>query len=59
MEEYNFLRDPHLKYFLQSPYKILQLIKTRKYKIQDNLLVQIDTNDSVEIDEYVLKRLNK
>jgi hypothetical protein len=32
-ENYNFLRDPHLIYFLQSPYKICQLLKSRRYKL--------------------------
>lgn len=34
------------------------MIKTRNFKLKQNHLVQVDTNDCIEIDPYVLKRLD-
>jgi len=59
LKEYNFIKDPHLAYFMQSPYKIAQLLKSRRYKLKGNTLIQIDTNDMFEIDPYVVKRLDR
>ena len=35
-----------------------QLLKTRRFKLKGNFLIQVDTNDSIEIDPYVIKRLD-
>lgn len=52
------MKDPHLAYFIQNPYKIAQLLKTRQYKLKGTKLIQIETNDEVDINPFVLKRLD-
>ena len=34
------------------------MLKTRNFKLKNNHLVQVETNDCIEIDPFVLKRLD-
>lgn len=39
LQEYSSLEDPHMFYFLQSPQKIKQLLKTPHYTLRNDRLI--------------------
>ena len=38
--EYSILTDPHMYYYLQSPQKVKELLKTNLFVLQQDLLVE-------------------
>ena len=54
---YHFMDDPHMYYYIQSPNRITQLLKSYRYYIQNDRLYEVETNKSIAIDPYVLNRI--
>ena len=55
---YHFMDDPHMFYYIQSPNKVNQLLKSEKYYLENGRLVEVGTNKSVPLDDFVLNRVN-
>ena len=54
---YNFLKDPHLIYYLQSPVRVTQLLESGLYQLDGSNLVELETLESLAIAEYVLEKI--
>ncbi len=50
--------DPHMYYYIQSPHKIEQLLKSYRFYLDNDRLVEVASNKSVPIDPYVLHRIH-
>jgi hypothetical protein len=49
-KEYKIINDPHMYYFIQSPKKIIQLLKTGLYRLSGCKLIDIETSNFAIID---------
>ena len=54
---YSMIDDPHMYYFLQSPQKVRDLLKTKLFLIQDGHLVDKKTKKKFKLDQFVLEKV--
>lgn len=55
--KYNFLQDPHLIYYLQSPARVIQLLESSLYELDNDNLIELETMQSLKISEFVLDKI--
>ena len=55
--KYSIVEDPHMYYYLQSPQKIKDLVRSGLFKVQGSKLIDKENNKSFKIDEYVLEKV--
>ena len=54
LPSYSIVSDPHMYYFLQSPQKIKDLLRTGLYKLDQDRLVEKETRKTFKLDKFVL-----
>ena len=56
---YSIVDDPHMYYYLQSPHKVKDLLKTGLYQLEGNKLVDKSTKKTFKLDEFVLEKVKE
>lgn len=56
---YSILTDPHMYYFLQTPKKVNELLRSGLFQIKDNLLVEKSTKLTFKLEDYVVENIEK
>ena len=46
---YNFLKDPHLIYYLQSPVRVQQLLESGLYQLDGENIIELETLETLKI----------
>ena len=57
LPSYSIVKDPHMYYFLQSPQKIKDLLRTGLYKLDQDRLVEKETRKTFKLDKFVLENV--
>lgn len=55
--QYSILTDPHMYYYLQSPPKVKELLKSCLFRLEGNHLVEKETKITFKLEEYVVEKV--
>jgi hypothetical protein len=55
--KYSIMTDPHMYYYLQSPHKVADLLKSGLYSIKGNTLIEKASKLTFKLEEYVVEKV--